>query len=88
MQNGVPTNWSHITLVYYGCCEKIIVYQNGTQIGVTFKVSGYYTPTSGKLVIGRLLTDIDHYYGTVMVDDLKIWNSPLTEEAIQEVYNS
>ena len=66
-----------MTLVYYGSDGKFAVYLNGTVIGFGLKERNSINRASEKMVIGREYTDQDVGYGTVMVDDLKIWKQTI-----------
>ena len=40
---------------------------------------------TGKMALGRILTDEERSYSDVLVDDLTMWNKKLTKEEIKEI---
>ena len=83
---GVPTGWFHAVLTFQG--DQITVYQNNIlqnrplQTGFVSEPSG-----SGTVVIGKGIIDRDNYMGTVVVDELAMWNRVLSEAEVAQLYD-
>ena len=43
---------------------------------------------NGTMVIGRQFVDRDWDYGSVMVDELTVWEEKLSQQEIMRLYNS
>ena len=56
---------------------------NGTDKSATSKSAG-----DGRIVVGRVYTAQDNYYGSVQVDELISFNAALTSEDVQLIYNA
>ena len=73
---GKPTGWFHLTMVYQGVSNTVVIYYNGEEVGKGFKyiwqlrISG-----SGHIVIGRGANDFDGLYSTMEIDELTLWNN-------------
>ena len=44
-------------------------------------------PGDGRVVIGRCLTNVNIMHGSVVVDELTLWNHVLSSEEINAIYN-
>ena len=47
-----------------------------------------YLLGDGRIVVGRLHTDQDHFYSSAQVDELIFFNAALTDIDVQLIYNS
>ena len=81
----LSSGWTHIGLNYIGPNngQGIRVYQDGVQAGsdVTRSNTMYSVP-SGRVVVGRLYTNLDSEYLGVDVDELLFFNGKLREKEI------
>ena len=84
-QSLTPGTWQHLTVVRRNTVWE--AYLNGRQITVTG--GGTYnanTPTV-QTIIGAMDTDgVQHFNG--QIDEVKIWNYPLTSAQIKTLYNN
>ena len=89
---GRPDYWTHIVLNFIGPNDGqgIRIYHNGTEVASETEKYAYSSPTSagnGKIVSGRRYTDHNPRYLTMQVDELLYFNSALTPDQIQSLYN-
>ena len=87
--NQPVVGWYHMVLVFHGPNEGqgISVYHDGVLVknDPTKNVWSSYTENSGNVVIGKLKTDTDEGYGSVMVDELMFWDRQLLAEEITAI---
>ena len=83
-------NWFHIVVNYFGPNNEqgFKTYFNGNH-GITdsTKWQHNFAPSNRKIVIGRLFVEINHYYTSMSVDELLIFNHTLTLQEINSLYN-
>ena len=79
-------HWIHAAMVYRGPGAGIRAYINGTQVEGNRSRSQSNSATSGHVIIGRRFGKQDYGYCTCMVDELMLWNSMLTDEGVQALY--
>ncbi len=89
--SGVVYNtWIQITVVWHND-PKLQAYFNDDFAG---EVSGPYTSAStvqdneGKLVLGRRYTNMENTYCSMIIDNINLYNRPLTADEISLVYNT
>ena len=79
--------WYHLGFIYHGPnnTQGISVYHNGTLIwNDTSKALKIFNSVStGTVVIGKLFTNHNNRYGSVMVDELTFWDKQRLPEEIQ-----
>ena len=83
--------WHHVAWNYVGPNngQGIVVYMDGCEVGRhTTRLFVPRPPGDGKMVIGRRFTYSDNWYGAVMIDELMLFNHQLSEQQIQDLYNS
>ena len=81
-----PTDWYHLALVFHGPNhgQGISIYHDGSLIkNDATKALRDREESHWTVVIGKLNTDTDQDYGSVMVDELAFWNRQLLPEEIQ-----
>ena len=78
LQQNIDTNWFHIVFVNDGSLNSFIVYFNGTT-GANPQTSVIQNDTLNALFLGT--------NGTVIIDDLRIYNTALTSTQVQSIYN-
>ena len=62
---------------------------NGTEVDSdTTKEERSYPTGDGRIVVGRIFTDQDAYYGSVQVDELIYFDAVLKDSDIQSIYDS
>ena len=62
---------------------------DGVQVASeTTKFSESRSAGDGRIVLGRLLTNVDAFYGSVQVDELIFFNQALTSGEIDDLYNA
>ena len=86
-----PSGWIHIVGCYLGPNngQGIRIYYNGAEEGsATNKAGGPYSAGDGRIVVGRIYTDLDLNYASVEVDELIYFNAALTSDEVQSIYNS
>ena len=73
-----PSGWFHLTVRFHGEDGGVSVYHGGELRG-TDTYSGTKSPAAapgpGHLVLGRHYSDLDTGYGSVMVDELTLWDN-------------
>ena len=82
------TDWYHLALVYHGPNDGqgISIYHDGNLIkNDASKALRDREESRGTVVIGKLYTDTDQHYGSVMVDELTFWNKQLLPAEIQAI---
>ena len=87
VETGRANNvWVHSVLNFLGPNDQegISIYQNGQHVGnhTTINQSSTNAP-DGKIVIGRVFTEINNFYASVQVDELLFFNQTLTEAEIR-----
>ena len=71
-----PAGWFHLTIVFHGADNGASVYYDGILMGTdTIQSWSIRTISSGKMVLGRYIYDIDDRYATVEVDELALWDN-------------
>ena len=86
--NGRSTEWLHIVLILPAPKEGILVYHdNIMQSGSANSESVSPGTPSGRTVIGKRYTNSNQNHGTVIVDELTIWNRALSEAEVGPIYN-
>ena len=79
-----PGGWFHSALVYYNNNQGYSVYHNGQWVGNNTSGSvTTFTPGDGRMVIGRFFVNQDRDYSSVEVDELTLWNRPLTVQEVE-----
>ena len=72
-------------MVYHGTGSGITVYQDGIRVG-TSTVKGSDSVSKprgdGRVFIGKRVTTGDQRYTSVLVDEVKMYNSQLSEDEI------
>ena len=71
-------------MVYHGTRSGITVYQDGTEVGRSTVKEGVGSKPSGdgSVFIGRRVTLGGTFYGSVYVDEVKMYNRELSENEI------
>ena len=72
---GKPTDWFHLTIVYYGDGNDVDIYYDGERKLTVSPGSSPQESGSEHVLIGRRYVDWDNYYATVGMDELTLWNS-------------
>ena len=70
--------------------HHFIYYNNGEEISVSDRTDTIMLATTGpdKLVMGRILTSFNGYYGNVEIDDLIIITAALSKADVMDLYTS
>ena len=78
--SGIPSgDWFHLVVIYNNHGNSLTVYYNGEKVGSD--LSKNLNPdvnrssSSGSMVLGRLLTQVDGKYASVMADEVTLWNN-------------
>ena len=90
MTSDGPSGWTHIVLNFIGPDEGqgIRIYYNGEQTGnVVTKGARSYQSGDGRVVVGRLYTDVNDFYASVDVDELLFFNEALSDQNIRYLSN-
>ena len=83
---GVPVGWFHAVLIYQE--DQITVYHNKIlQSGLLGTGTTSKPPGSGTVMIGRGIIDRVNYWGSVIVDELAMWNRALSETEVAQLYD-
>ena len=83
-----PTDWYHLALVFHdpNHGQGISIYHDGILIkNDATKALRDRDESHGTVVIGKLNTNTDQDYGSVMVDELAFWDRQLLPEEIQAI---
>ena len=83
---GKSNEWVHGVLNFLGPYDEegISIYQNGIHVGNhTIITQSSTTEPNGRIVIGRAVTEVNGFYGSVQVDELLFFNKSLTETEIR-----
>ena len=65
------------------------MYVNGEEVASdTTRSTHPRSAGDGRIVLGRIHTDLDREYASVMVDELIYFNAALTSNEVQSIYNS
>ena len=86
----VSGDWHQVVLVFHGLNngEGITVYNNGTQMAMqSMKTEEALQMGDGRVIIGRLYTELNGAYCSVEVDDLMLWNEALTQQDVAKLIN-
>ena len=64
--------------------QGISIFMNGELVNKTTDklVAGPFPDVDGKIVVGRIFTNIDDYYASMQVDELILFNHPLMLDEI------
>ena len=82
-------DWAHVMINYIGEDEQLgmELYLNGIrQAHDNTSSPPTRTQGNGRIVIGRFLTEEDHSYTTVEIDELLFFNATLTPDQITTLY--
>ncbi len=75
--------WQHIAATYgFG---NMRIYINGEQVGRK-RVTGRPRPSERPLLIGRYIDEEDVYFMRGLMDDIRIYNVPLTAGEVKDLY--
>ena len=89
---NIPTGWFHLVLNFIGSNDgqEMVVYLDGEEVARVARKStpGTAPQGDGRVVIGRLETDDDGYYGSIMIDELTLWNQALSLQDIQNLFQA
>ncbi|UVI28759.1 LamG-like jellyroll fold domain-containing protein [Paenibacillus spongiae] len=77
-----PGHWEHYAIVFDGSMHKL--YRNG--ILMSEKAGGFEPNVDEPLYIGRKATDEPHFFFRGAIDDIRIYDRPLTDEEIIALY--
>ena len=83
-----PSGWYHMVLVFHGPSEGqgISVYHDGVLVkNDPTKIVTNYSENSGIVIIGKLQTDSNEDFGSIMVDELMFWDRQLLAEEITAI---
>ena len=83
---GKSNEWVHGVLNFLGPNDEegIRIYENGKHVGNhTTVVQSPTSEPNGRIVIGRVFTEVNVLYGSVQVDELLFFNRSLTEAEIR-----
>ena len=84
-----PHTWFHLSLVLHGSGSGISIYMDGRWVGEKGWTAKEHSSGSGMVGIGALYTiERLHYFGSVTVDELTMWNRELTSEEIKKIYQN
>ena len=91
-----PNNtWINITCTYNSQLSKMYLYENGNLVNSIDCLSNWYNPGNRKVQIGRTMSPIQYTPGSFYtafwkgeIDDIGVWNRPLTQQEITNLYNS
>ena len=88
----IPPGWFHVTWVFYGPDEGQgfrVYYEGGELLKNTLTDQPLAKwNSSGRVVVGRRVTDVDDHYGNVEVDELIFWKGRLTKEDAELLRNN
>ena len=87
----IPTDWTHIVVNYIGPDDGqgIRVYFDGIEMkSDTEKHGGPFSAGDGRIVVGRINTQIDNRYSTMQADELMFFNNILTTTDIREIFTA
>ena len=80
--------WQLLTAVYHGRQEKAILYRDGQVVASeSMELDSGLQPGKGFLHLGKYSID-EKEYGTVTIDELKLWNRALTDEKVKALFES
>ena len=78
--------WFHVAVIYYGPSSGTALYYDGSwSMNGTF-INLQVTSGAGTVHIGMVYINLAAYYGSVMVDELSMWNRPLMEDEVAMMY--
>ena len=81
-------DWFHLMFMVQGENTDVTVYHNkAVQTGTLDSSSSDFSPSSGKTIIGKLTSDQELFYGSVIVDELAMWNYALSEAKVAQIYD-
>ena len=84
-----PDGWLHLVVRIGDSTGKPEAFLNGQR--VIYSPTGGPSPKStgsGVVIIGRLYNSEDLHYGSVVVDEMAMWNRALTADEVGQIYNS
>jgi hypothetical protein len=81
--NITPNIWYHLVSTYDGNTLKL--YLNGVLVDTTNTNIQLYPNSETNLYFGKELTDFRFFTGKI--DDIGMWNRPLTDEEVSKLYN-
>ena len=80
--------WFHISFVYRGATDGVYLYFDGSFIN-SYSWTSLQTSAGSRVVeIGTLYTNPRQDYGSVIVDELTMWNRQLTSDEITQIYQN
>ena len=86
-----PTGWTHIVVNYIrpDDGQGIRVYFDGLEMKRdTAKYEELYSAGSGSIIVGRLKTNLDKDYISIMIDELIFFNSSLDTADIRALFSA
>ena len=72
--SGFPDGWFHLVVMYHGEGKGMEIYYDGIEFGLNSVAYGNRVSSSGHIVLGRLYTNRNDGYASVMVDELTLWD--------------
>jgi hypothetical protein len=89
VNSGNTTNWVHLSLVFQGNVDSVIVYVNGIFNQKKYLILANNVSTSN-LIFGPRFNPLGGNYQTPNgnLDDICMWNRALTQQEITELYNA
>ncbi len=89
--NAIPTGWTHVAGVFdpsLTASNRLKVYLDGSSAGLVYTLSTSYVDNPhDEMVAGRLFSTEDHSYGEAKIDEVLIFESPLSQAEVQQIYN-
>ncbi len=91
-QRLVSTDWFHLTLAYtsMNLSSDFSLFINGNQLTTQIVTTYYGTTldsTTDKIRIGWAGAEHDFIYGSVIVDEVAMWNRALNANEVKAVYD-
>ena len=82
-----PTGWFHALLLYHGAGRGITLYHDGNHVQTdTDRHAKDYGTGSGHVVVGYRVYGVTPEYGSVSLDELRMYNRQLSLKEIQTMY--
>ena len=67
--------------------QGIRIYYNGTEVGSdTSKTEEVKVAADGRIVVGRALTNYNHFYASIDIDELIFFNQALSLKEIRTIH--
>jgi hypothetical protein len=85
---SLPTSWIHVSLIYNGIVDSVIVYINGNFIQSNSILLANNTSTSSLLFGPRFNPATPYQIPNGNLDDIAIWNRVLSQQEITALYNA